>query len=104
MMKTNTQLMQAFGWQPFSWSPLREFHEEMNREEMNRFFGRFGLENGPALADSYPPVNIWGDNDKVYAEAELPGMQLDQLEIYVAEGTQFTIKGDRRQREPAKSR
>jgi HSP20 family protein len=103
MMKTNTQLMLVSRWQPFSWSPFREFQEETNREEMNRFLGGFGAENGPALADSYPPVNIWGDNDKVYAEAELPGMQLDQLEIYVAEGNQLTIKGDRRQREPAKS-
>jgi HSP20 family protein len=96
MMKTNThlQLMLVSRWQPFSGSPLREF-----QEEMNRVCGRFGVENGPALADSYPPVNIWGDNDRVYAEAELPGMQLDHLEIYVTEGNQLTIQGERRQRE-----
>ena len=98
-MKTNTQLLLVSRWQPFSWRPLREFQEEMNREEMNRVFGRFGAENRPALADSYPPVNIWGDSDKVYAEAELPGMQLDHLEIYVTEGNQLTIQGERRQRE-----
>jgi HSP20 family protein len=94
MVKTNTQLMLVSRWQPFSWSPLREF-----QEETNRVFGRFGAENGPALADSYPPVNIWGDNDNVYAEAELPGMQLDHLEIYVTEGNQLTIQGERRQRQ-----
>ncbi len=99
MMKTNTQLMLVSRWQPFSWSPSREFQEEMDREEMNRVLGRFGAGNRPALADSYPPVNIWGDNDKVYAEAELPGMPLDHLEIYVTEGNQLTIQGERRQRE-----
>jgi len=93
-MMNNTQLMLVSRWQPFSWSPLQE-----RREEMNRVCGRYGAENGPALADSYPPVNIWGDNDNVYAEAELPGMQLDRLEIYVTEGNQLTIQGERRQRE-----
>jgi HSP20 family protein len=93
MMKTNTQLLLVSRWRPFSWSPLREF-----QEEVNLVFGRSGAENGPALADSYPAVNVWGDEDKVYAEAELPGMQLDHLEIYVAEGNQLTIQGERRQR------
>ena len=73
---------------------MREFQEEMNRVR-----GRFGAENGPAFADSYPPMNIWADKDRVYAEAELPGMQLDHLEIYVTEGNQLTIQGERRQRE-----
>ena len=90
-MNTNTQLLLVSRGQPFSWSPVREF-----QEEMERVCGRLGAENGPLLADSYPPVNIWADNDKVYAEAELPGMQLDHLEIYVAEGNQLTIQGERR--------
>ena len=94
MMKTNTQLMLVSRWQPFSWSPVQEFQEEMRlvRE-------RFAARNRPALADSYPPVNIWGDSDRVYAEAELPGMQLDHLEIYVTEENLLTIQGERRQRE-----
>jgi HSP20 family protein len=97
MMKTNTQLMQVSRWQPFSWSQLREFQEEMMlvRE-------RFAAGNHPALASSYPPLNIWGDSDKVYAEAELPGMQLDHLEIYVTEENQLTIQGERRKLEPDK--
>jgi HSP20 family protein len=94
MMKTNTQLPQVSRWQPFSWSPLREFQEEMMlvRE-------RFAAGNHPALASTYPPLNIWGDSDNVYAEAELPGMQLDHLEIYVTEENQLTIQGERRKLE-----
>jgi len=94
MMKTNTQLLQVSRWQPFSWSTLREFQDEMMlvRE-------RFAAGNHPALASTYPPLNIWADSDKVYAEAELPGMQLDHLEIYVADENQLTIQGERRQRE-----
>jgi HSP20 family protein len=94
MMKTNPQLLLLSRWQPFSWSPLREFQEEMQlvRE-------RFAAGSRPALSDSYPPVNIWADSDKVYAEAELPGTQLDHLEIYVTEENRLTIQGERRQRE-----
>lgn len=93
-MKTNMQLMLVSRSQPFSWSPVREFQEEMKlvRE-------RFAAGYRRALASSYPPLNIWGDNDKFYAEAELPGMQLDHLEIYVTEENQLTIQGERRQRE-----
>jgi HSP20 family protein len=94
MRKTNTQLMQVSRWQPFSWSPLGEFQEEMMlvRE-------RIAAGNHLALASSYPPLNIWGDSDTVYAEAELPGMQLDHLEIYVTEENQLTIQGERRKLE-----
>src|SRR5438445_7354223 len=89
MMKTNT-LLQVSRWQPFLRSPLREFQEEMMlvRE-------RFAAGKHPALASSYPPLNIWGDSDEVYAEAELPGMQLDHLEIYVTEENLLTIQGER---------
>lgn len=90
-MKTNKQQMLVPRWQRFSWRPLREF-----QEEVNRVCRRFGSEAAPALAESYPPLNIWGDNDNVYAEAELPGMQLDHLEIYVTDGNQLTIQGERR--------
>jgi HSP20 family protein len=44
-------------------------------------------------------VNVWADSDKVYAEAELPGMQLEDLEIYVTDENQLTIQGERRQLE-----
>lgn len=93
-MKPNTQQLQVSRWQPFSWSPLREFQEEtrMVRE-------RFAARNRPALASSYPPLNIWGDSDSVYAEAELPGMPLDHLEIYVTDENQLTIQGERRKLE-----
>jgi len=91
-MRTNTQLMPSSRRQPVSRRSLREF-----QDLVNRVYGRLGVESGPALAASYPPVNIWGDSDHVYAEAELPGMQLDHLEIYITEGNQLTIQGERRQ-------
>ncbi len=86
-------------WQPFTdfwgmdlWSKMNQL-----RDEMDRMFESFGLGNGwPTLAAAYPAVNVWGDNDHVYAEAELPGMELNDMEIYVTGGNQLTIKGERK--------
>ncbi len=58
---------------------------------------RFATDHHPALASSYPPLNIWADSDNVYAEAELPGVQLAHLEIYVTDENQLTLQGERRQ-------
>lgn len=53
----------------------------------------------PGFAYSYPPVNVWEDADNLYAEAELPGLQLDKVEILVKGGNELTLQGDRRPRE-----
>jgi HSP20 family protein len=83
-------------WEPFTdlWSKMTRF-----RNEMDRLFESFGLGNGgwPTLAAAYPAVNVWQDSDHVFVEAELPGMELNELEIYVTGGNQLTIKGERQE-------
>jgi HSP20 family protein len=49
------------------------------------------------MAVAFPALNIWQDEGAIYAEAELPGMELNDLEIYVTGGNQLTIKGERKQ-------
>ncbi len=82
-------------WQPYAdlWGKMSQL-----RDEMDRLFESFGLGDGgwPTLAVAYPAVNVWDDSDHVYAEAELPGMELNDLEIYVTSGNQLTIKGERK--------
>lgn len=83
------------------WDPFTDLWGKMSqiRNEMDRVFESFGFGDGPwpVLAAAYPAVNVWEDADNVFAEAELPGMELSDLEIYVAGGNQLTIKGDRKQ-------
>jgi HSP20 family protein len=83
-------------WQPYTdlWSDLSRF-----QSEMNRLFDSFGLGDGgwSGLAPAYPAVNVWQDGENVYCEAELPGMEMSDLEIYVTGGNQLTIKGERKQ-------
>jgi len=44
---------------------------------------------------AFPPVNAWSDEGSFYVEAELPGLTLDNLELYVTDGRMLTIKGQR---------
>jgi HSP20 family protein len=51
---------------------------------------------GPALAVSFPALNVWENESFIFAEAELPGLKLEELEIYVTGPDQLTIKGTRK--------
>jgi HSP20 family protein len=44
---------------------------------------------------TFPGVNAWSDEQNFYLEAELPGLKLDELELYVTDGRMLTIKGQR---------
>jgi len=81
----------GFAFHPL-WSPLAHL-----QGEMNRLFDHWGdggrANNGSA---TFPAVNVWEEADQVWVEAELPGQDLKDLEIYVTGGNQLTIKGERK--------
>ena len=80
------------------WQPLNEMNQL--RSEMDRLFGRYGVgENGQSRRGSYPALNLWEDGDNLVVEAELAGFEMDNLEMYVTGGNQFSIKGERKQPE-----
>jgi len=81
-------------WQPFVPS-LQQV-----QGEVNRLFDQFLGGDSPARA--YPPVNVWEDGDHVHVEAELPGLDAGTLEVFVAEGNQLTVKGERKKPAPGK--
>ena len=70
------------------------------RGELDRLFTDFcddlGWSGLPGLAGTraFPALNIWEDEHHIYAEAEVPGMTMDQLEVLVM-GNELTIKGER---------
>lgn len=61
--------------------------------EVNRLLDEFT--QAPGASPSYPLLNVWEDADNLYAEAELPGMQLDKINIFVSDGNKLTIQGER---------
>jgi HSP20 family protein len=68
-----------------------ELFSEVNRiqEELQRLFG------GNGVAPLGPAVNVWADDHNFYAEADLPDLNLDKLEVFVTDGNQLTIQGER---------
>lgn len=68
------------------------------QREMNRLFEGYGprLNGGPwTRATTFPALNIWEDGDVLHAEAEIPGVSQEDIEIY-AVGNELTIKGTRK--------
>src|SRR5947209_17645505 len=86
-------------WQTFNpvWNQLGQL-----QTEMNQLFDRWGGEGRRFLGmGEYPAVNVWEEGDVVHLEAELPGLDLKDLEIYVTGGNQFTLKGERKTQTPS---
>jgi len=48
----------------------------------------------PNAVGGYPNLNIWEEGDVVYAEAEVPGVKAEDLDISVV-GQELTLKGRR---------
>lgn len=84
------------------WEPLGMVWPGTNRlqEEMEKWFGRFGVNDPRRFAGGvYPPLNAWEDDNNLYVEAELPELELSDLEIFVTGDNQLSIKGTRKQPE-----
>jgi HSP20 family protein len=91
--------MRSSRWQSFNpvWNQFQQF-----QDEMNRLFDRWSNGGPFAAPSSFPALNVWEDGEEVFVEAELPGLNLKDLEIYVTGGNQLTIKGERKPNLPEK--
>ena len=78
------------------YSPL-SLMSEFNRltGELDRVFGPRLRSNGGTETGVYPPLNLWCDDDNLYVEAELPGVNMEDLEITVMGENQLSVKGHR---------
>jgi HSP20 family protein len=71
------------------------------QREVNRLFDGYGVgaDGGRwARPTTFPALNVWEDGDALYAEAEIPGVRQEDLEVY-AVGNELTINGTRQPRE-----
>lgn len=78
-----------------AWSPFDELRSL--QREMNRLFD--GYEGGTSLS-RFPALNVWGNSESVVVTAELPGLEVDDIDINVV-NNQLTIKGERKSDKPA---
>lgn len=84
-----------FEERPFFRNPWLEF-ERMRRdiESMMRGF-EYGVTGAPGAAAVFPAMNLTEDNDYVYVNAEVPGIDASDLDISVEGGT-LIVKGERK--------
>jgi len=75
-------------WQPALWRELDRF-----QRELNQVFE--GAERGRDFASTYPAVNVWEDAENLYAQAEVPGIAADKLEVVVTGGNVLSLAGER---------
>ncbi len=90
-------VMSRFELAPSLWNQVQQF-----QSEMNRIFDRWNHGHSWTSVGAFPPVNVWEEGDKVFVEAELPGLDLKDLEIFVTGGRQLTVKGERKPVTPEK--
>lgn len=86
--------MFATRWQPFQmtgndWRRLQGEVEQALEQLTGTAFRHFAC-------SPFPPLNMWEEDEQFHVEAELPGLSLEELEIYVDVDNQLTLKGQRK--------
>lgn len=87
------------------WRPMEEMLTNVGQlqDEMSRLLNRWGFERGDRNGTrmfspaTYPALNLWEDGDNLYIEAELPGFEMKDLEMYVTGQNQLSLRGRRNQ-------
>ncbi len=72
----------------FGGSPLREFRRL--QREMNRLFDGYG----GVEADGFPALNVWSNSDEVVVTAEMPGVDVKDINININQDM-LTLDGKR---------
>jgi HSP20 family protein len=80
------------------WSPLQQL-----QSEVNRLFQNWSDPATPGSGGNFPTLNAWEERDALHLTAELPGLSMQDLEIYVTDNRQLTIKGERKRTVPEKA-
>jgi len=80
-------------WVPAA-GPFSQLQREMNRVFDSVFGQHFGPVGRALLGYVYPPVNVRETGDHYLVECEVPGLEMEDLEVYVT-GDQLTVSGVR---------
>lgn len=81
-------------WDPFA--ELATLRDQMNRMFDDRFFRVAGPASAETtLAQFAPPVDVFENEDGIRITAELPGVQPEDVQVKVEDGT-LTISGHRK--------
>ena len=83
------------------WLGDNDLHSEFDRlsRDLNRlvpgFNSAFGWGEGLQNTGVYPPINIYDDGESLIVQAEVPGIDREDLDITVTHDT-LTLRGERK--------
>lgn len=77
-------------------NPMHRLRDEME-QIVDHFLPAAGWLDplGATVHGVFPAVNVWEEGDVFLAEAEVPGMPMEDLDVQVV-GNELTIRGERR--------
>lgn len=76
------------------WNLMNQLHSEINRMFDHRL-GRYGEDDSVVTTDWIPAVDIKEEKDRFVLNADLPGVNPNDIEVTMENG-QLTIRGERR--------
>jgi len=85
-------------WVPAA-GPLAELQREVNRVFDSVFGKQFAVLGRMRAAYVYPPMNVRESDEAYTVECEVPGLEMEDLEVYVT-GDQLTVSGTRKSNLP----
>lgn len=74
---------------PSVWREMDRMQREMNR--LFNSYSPYRLHSAP----SYPAINIWASDENLLVSAEMPGVQVEDIDVSV-DGKTLTISGERK--------
>jgi HSP20 family protein len=80
--------------------PVSRLRGEVDRA-FNHVFGTFPLRRDlgvrtVVMGRSFPMMNVWDAGETLFAEAEVPGLRMGDIEILIR-GSELTIQGERKE-------
>jgi HSP20 family protein len=84
--------MSGMNW-PRRWDPFREL-----QREVGRLFETLEPLQSWRLTRQFPPVNLYDSGDRYVLTAQLPGMNLEDLDLTIT-GETLTMRGERKRPE-----
>jgi HSP20 family protein len=81
------------GWVP-ALGPLSQLQREIDRLFGSVFGRHFGHPGVLRAGYVFPPVNLWETDDEYVVQCELPGLEMNDLEVTVT-GDHLSVSGER---------
>jgi HSP20 family protein len=72
---------------------LNQLRDELDRQ-FSDWWGNFNAVPREVAGKAFPAVNVWEEGNELFAEAEVPGLKSENVEVSVV-GSELTIKGQR---------